>query len=222
MTLYDQVRSFVAERSGAPVDSLEPETRLITDLRMGASAVDSFLAAYAEQFTIDVSSFRKAHHFAAEQFDPLFPMMLMLFKLLSFGTAKKLEKAAPRDISLYHLATCAERKIWAPPEPRNDSPWSAATHTFDLVQALISLGIFLIVLFCVFVGASLVGFAVAQWPRFAMDPLTVIAGPLFLLFGIGYPLWSYRRTKSWIGGRLASIATASSTKKASMHEGTEA
>lgn len=213
MTLYDEVRVFVAEQAGTTVDSLMPETGLLTDLRLDPPSLESFLRAYADRFGVDVAAFRTSHHFAAQQFDPLSPMMLMLFRLLSSGTAQKLADAEPRDITLYHLATCAERKVWAPPQPRRDVPWSAATHAFDLIQAFISLGVFVIVLFCVFVGATLVGFALAQWPRFAMDPLTVLAGPLFLIFGIGYPLWSFRNTRTWIGHRLAVSALSDDAKK---------
>jgi len=208
MALYDQVRAFVAEQSGRDADLLAPETGLLKDLRMDAATLHAFINNYGEQFSVDVSSFSRVHHYQSDLFDPLFPMILMLFKLFSSRTAQKLSDAEPRDITLSHLATCAERKIWAPPEPQHDMPWSATTHTFDLIQALISLGVFMIVLFSVFVGVALMGFAFAQWPQFVMDPVTVLAGPIFLIFGIGYPLWSYRKARYWIRERIAALSSS--------------
>ena len=205
MSLYDQVRAFVAEQSGEALEALTPETGLLSDLRMGRKDVDDFLRLYGERFEVDVASFRLSHHFGEERLDPLFAMMQLFFKFWSPGLAAKLHDAAPRDITLYHLATCAERDVWTPPPRHLDDQRANAEQVFDLIQLLISFAVLMIVLFCVFVGATLVGFAVVQWPRFAADPMMLLVGPLFLFFGVGYPLWSFRKTRAWIGRRIADV-----------------
>lgn len=109
--LYYRVEAFVRERLGEPEEGLTPETRLAQDLGLSGREGRGFLAAFGEEFGVDLSGFSPDESLGAggEEFVP--PVLPELFYLEPFVAGKLGRLPA---ITLRDLARWAEEGRWSP------------------------------------------------------------------------------------------------------------
>lgn len=110
--LYHLVEAFVRERLGEPAEGLTPETRLAQDLGVSPREARGFLAAFGEEFGVDLSGFDAEEYFGDEgaEFVPLVLPELFYLKSFVAGRLGHLPAIALRDLAIW-----AEEGRWFPP-----------------------------------------------------------------------------------------------------------
>lgn len=128
--LFVRIAYFIRRVWGEPRSGLTPSTRLVADLRMAGDDGVEFMAAYADEFGVDLSGFPAPAVFGREGMWPWEPPLAvvaapvrgagwMLRRILS-----RMPAASPRqkpDVTVRELVEWAARGRWAGGDPDSDS-----------------------------------------------------------------------------------------------------
>jgi hypothetical protein len=102
------VLSFVSAELGIKEEQLRLSTRLWHDLGIEGDDAETFFAAFAERFQVDLSEFDYEKHFGEEV--GVNPLLYLWWKLRRADQLKRI------PITLEDLVTAAIRRRWRTPE----------------------------------------------------------------------------------------------------------
>ena len=133
-THFDRVAALVSAHTGVPAAELTLETRLLEDLRMDGDDGTEFLAAFGEEFGVDVTGLAPLNYFNDEHAFTGYATLLPVAAWASPGFRARVRRAARgmRALRLRDLVASARAGHWIhPPLPRGDAdltrlrPWDA-------------------------------------------------------------------------------------------------
>jgi acyl carrier protein len=103
-SIDERIVRLVAKMTGLQMKKLTMESRLLQDLGVDGDDADELINAYAEEFGVDMASFRFSTHFRSEP---------SLLRLLSFLPSQKHERITTKvPITLRDLAEGATFRCW--------------------------------------------------------------------------------------------------------------
>lgn len=191
--LYEEIAALAVRASGVKRDKLTRNSRLLADLDIDGDDAGKFMAAFANDFDVEMEGCFWLRYFDDEGWDMLTPAMVLVGRIVSPGFKQSWDRArdAEREITLGHLVAVAEAKHWIDPGPehrRQSSPRGAVARTLWI--ALPAFAALALLAFTAFGAIMLYGLATGAMG--ALNPLT--AGTAILL--AGFPLlmaWNSRR-----------------------------
>jgi hypothetical protein len=114
--LVDRVVEFVARETGVPRDRISTATDIEDDL--GCTGVDAseFMAAFSQNFDVDLQGFRFELHFGPEAPADLGIVILSpLFLLARIFGIRWPSRSSPEPVTVGHLAAVADSGHWFRP-----------------------------------------------------------------------------------------------------------
>lgn len=123
-THFDRVAALVSAHSGVPVAELTLETRLLEDLGMDGDDGSEFLAAFAEEFGVDVRRIAPLNYFNDEHAFTGYATLVPVVARLSPAFRARTRRAARgmRALRLRDLVASARAGRWIrPPLARADA-----------------------------------------------------------------------------------------------------
>ena len=99
----EKILRLVAKKTGLQFEKLTMESRLLQDLGVDGDDADELLTVFAEEFHVDMTSFRFSKHFRSEP---------SLLDLLSFLRPHKDDLSKKVPITLRDLAEAATIRTW--------------------------------------------------------------------------------------------------------------
>jgi len=157
----DAVRALVAEISVAAPEKITPDTRLSSDLGIWGDDAGELIETFAKKFHVRMDGFVFLDHFGWEAIGAV-PIVVGVMRLASPAFRRKWRAACncERDITIRHLAYCAELGRWEPSDvrPRKASLWRwwlPVAILFGAAQWLVGVVILLVGLAAVTIGPYL-------------------------------------------------------------------
>lgn len=123
-THFDRLAALVSAHSGVPVAELTLETRLLEDLGMDGDDGVEFLAAFAEEFGVDIGAVAPLNYFNDEHAFTGYATLVPVMARLSPAFRARARRAARglRALRLRDLVASARAGHWIrPPLPRGDA-----------------------------------------------------------------------------------------------------
>lgn len=123
-THFDRVRALVSAQSGVPEAEISLETRLLEDLGIDGDDGLDFLAAFADEFGVDLASVAPLNYFNEEGAFTGHATLVPVAARLSPAFRARLRRAARgmRSLRLRDLVASARAGRWIrPPLPRGDA-----------------------------------------------------------------------------------------------------
>ncbi len=117
---FDRVRGLVSGYSGIPEAEITPETRLVEDLGMDGDDGDDFLAAFADEFDVDMGAMAPLNYFCDEGIGPPAPSLIALASHLNprFRAWVLHASRGRRRITVRDLVASARAQRWLTPQQR--------------------------------------------------------------------------------------------------------
>lgn len=124
---FDRVRGLVSGQSGIPEAEITLETRLVEDLGMDGDDGDDFLAAFADEFGVDMRAMAPLNYFGDEGIGPPVPSLIPLAVLLSprFRAWVVHASRGRRRLTVRDLVASARARRWLTPPRRPTAHGSA-------------------------------------------------------------------------------------------------
>ena len=135
---FDRVRGLVGGQSGVPVAEITLETRLFEDLGMDGDDGAEFLAAFGDEFGVDISGLAPNNYFNDEETFTGYSLMIPVVAFLSPAFHTRVERASRglRALSVRDLVASARAGRWiTPPLARSDADLTRLSRWGRLVLA---------------------------------------------------------------------------------------
>lgn len=129
-THFDRVRALVSAHTGVPEAEITPETRLYEDLGLDGNDGLAFLAAFADEFGIDLGPVAPLNYFNDAAAFTGYATLLPVAARLSPAFRARVRRAARglRALRLRDLVASARAGRWIrPPLPRGDADLTRIT-----------------------------------------------------------------------------------------------
>jgi hypothetical protein len=126
---FERVRELVGRHTGVPEAEITPETRLVEDLRLGAEVGAGLLAAFADEFRVDLAAMAPLNYFDDDSFPAPVPSLLPLLAALSPRFRAWVGHAARgrRVLAVRGLVASARAGHWITPTLRPEQPHDRLT-----------------------------------------------------------------------------------------------
>ncbi|MHA1528120.1 MAG: DUF1493 family protein [Alphaproteobacteria bacterium] len=121
---FDRVRGLVGGQSAVPVSEITLETRLFEDLGMDGDDGVEFLAAFGDEFGVDISRIAPNNYFNDEETFTGYSLMIPVVAFLSPAFRARVKRASRglRALSVRDLVASARAGHWiTPPLARSDA-----------------------------------------------------------------------------------------------------
>ncbi len=117
---FARVHGLVSGHSGVPEAEITLETRLVEDLGMDGDDGDDFLAAFADEFDVDMGAMAPLNYFGEEGVGPPVPSLVALASLLNprFSAWVLHASRGRRRITVRDLVASARAQRWLTPQQR--------------------------------------------------------------------------------------------------------
>lgn len=107
------VRNLVSVRTNVPLDKIDANTSLGSDLGVDGEDASELLNAYANEFRVDLLGFEFHKYFGPEGIEPLAFFLVALRGLMhSLSGRDRRTDRANREITIAHLVRCASAHRW--------------------------------------------------------------------------------------------------------------
>jgi acyl carrier protein len=135
---FDRVRGLVSGQTGVPESEITLETRLYEDLGMDGDDGDEFLAAFADEFGLDIGGVAPLNYFNDESALSEYSMMIPAIAVVSrrFRAHARRCVRGVRALSVRNLVASAQARRWIRPQvARSDADVTRMTWWARLVLA---------------------------------------------------------------------------------------
>jgi acyl carrier protein len=135
---FDRVRALVSGQSGVPASEITLETRLFEDLGMDGDDGAEFLAAFGDEFGVDIRGLAPNNYFNDESSFTGYSLMIPVIAFLSPAFRARVERASRglRALSVRDLVASARARRWiVPPAARSDADLTRLSWWGRLVLA---------------------------------------------------------------------------------------
>ncbi len=135
---FDRVRGLVSGQTGVPESENTLETRLYEDLRMDRDDGDEFLAAFGDEFGVDIAPIAPLNYFNDESSFTGASLLIPVVACLSPAFRARVERASRglRALSVRDLVASARAQRWiAPQVARSDADLTRLSWWGRLVLA---------------------------------------------------------------------------------------
>ncbi len=144
---FDRVRGLVSGQSGVPVQEITLETRLFEDLGMDGDDGAELLAAFGDEFGVDIRGLAPNNYFNDETTFTGYSLMIPVIAFLSPAFRAWVERASRglRALSVRDLVASARARRWITPQvARSDANLTRLSWWGRLVLAAsVALPVFL-------------------------------------------------------------------------------
>jgi acyl carrier protein len=115
---FDRVRGLVSGQSGVPVQEITLETRLFEDLGMDGDDGAAFLAAFGDEFGVDIGGLAPLNYFNDESSFTGYSLTVPVAAFLSPAFRARVERASRglRALSVRDLVASARARRWITPQ----------------------------------------------------------------------------------------------------------
>ncbi len=135
---FDRVRGLVSGHSGVRASEITLETRLFEDLGMDGDDGAEFLAAFGDEFGVDIGRIAPSNYFNDESSFTGYSLMIPVAAFLSPAFRVRVERASRglRALSVRDLVASARAGRWiTPPLARSDANFTRLSWWGRLVLA---------------------------------------------------------------------------------------
>jgi len=126
----EKVRRLVAGKMALPIAKVQPASCLFRDLGVDGDDAYEILETYAEQLHVSMEGFNFLDYFGCEGVNPLTPIAERALRLISPDFRHRWEEAIAREreITIEHLALCAEAGLWSSSPIERERPLRPVRH----------------------------------------------------------------------------------------------
>ncbi len=135
---FDRVRGLVSGQTGVPVHEITLETRLLEDLGMDGDDGAELLAAFGDEFGVDIRGLAPLNYFNDESSTTGYSLMIPVVAFLSPAFRARVEAASRglRVLSVRDLVASARAQRWITPQvARGDANFTRLSWWGRLVLA---------------------------------------------------------------------------------------